>query len=130
MENKKPDCVIKQIYGEEFIQFFPLMKELNFTDMTPVQCLSKCLWGDFLGYVAILDGKTVGMVVYRFVDPSFVFVIALHCKNNLKYFLDTFYDDLKKKGVKVVRSSTTRPEKAYGRVMKMKRLWTVYERSL
>ena len=130
MENEKQDCIIKPIHGEEFIQYFSWIKELNFSDMTPVQCLSRCLSGEYLGLIGIKDGKILGLVIYRFVNPTFVFVVALHCKNNLNLFLDIFYNELKQKGVTLVRSSTTRPEKAYGRVMKMKRLWTVYERSL
>jgi hypothetical protein len=72
----------------------------------------------------------VGIVIYKVVNPTFVFVVALYGKNQVTKFRDMLYDKLKKQGVTLVRSSTTRAEESYGRLMQMERLWTVYERVL
>jgi hypothetical protein len=130
MENKKPDCVIKEITGEDVLRYFHWIKEINYSDITPVQCLAKCLSGEYKVYIGLNNEEVVGIVIYKVVNPTFVFVVALYGKNQVTKFRDMLYDKLKKQGVTLVRSSTTRAEESYGRLMQMERLWTVYERVL
>jgi len=114
---------------EDYIRYYPWIKDLNYSDMTPPLCLSRCLSGQYKGLLGLKKDKPVGIVIY-WTKGDFCFVVGLWCKNNLSGFQNQFWDMMKNQGIKTVRSSTTRPEEAYGRLMGMKKLWTVYERKL
>ena len=71
------------------------------------------------------------ILIYYFFQGDKCFVVALHGKNNTRQFIDMFFDMLKDEGIKKVRGSTSRDEvDAYGRLMRMDKLWTVFERVL
>ena len=121
---------LREIRGSELIPFYSWIKELNYTDITAETCLAKCLLDEYKSFIGLEDDRPAGIVIYKYVNPTFVFVVGLWGKNKVNIFRDMFFNRLKQLGVKTVRASTTRPEKSYGRVMKMKRLWAVYERVL
>ena len=114
---------------EDFIGYYDWIRAIDYSDITPEICLARCLVGDYIGMIGIKEGETVGIIIYK-ITGSDCWVVGLWCTNNLSGFQSKFFEFLKKKGVTKVRSSTTRPEKGYGKLMGMRRLWTVYEKVL
>ena len=121
---------IKLIHSpEEFISRYDWIKQIDYTDMEPYECLGRCLSGRYSGCIGYKD-KAVGIVIYYIYDTDKCWVVGLWAKNNLEGFQKLFYDELKSMGIKTVRSSTTLSDTAYERLMGMKKLWSVYERAL
>jgi len=121
--------IVQIKHKEDFVHHYQWIKEINLFEITPEICLSKCLTGEFWGYLGLMNNKPVGLVIGR-TYGDMAFIVGLWCKNNLKNFLPSFWNVLKKNGYKTARSSSKLSREAYQRLMSMDELWTVYERIL
>ena len=115
------------ILKEDFINIYPLIKKIKFTDMEPADCLCRCLLGKYKGYIGYKKNIPVGIITYYIFDSTNCFVVGLWVKNNFRSFKNLFFEEMKKKGIEKIRCSTSLPEKAYGRLTGMNRLWSVFE---
>lgn len=115
---------------EIFVKCLPWLREIKFVDMTPLDCLARCLTGQYLGSLGVKNGKPVAIVIYYLFDSDKAFVVGLWAKNNLKDLPEEFYFQLQEQGIKTVRASSTHNPEAYARLIKMEKKFTVFERSL
>ena len=117
---------IKQITDpEDFIKHYDWIKECNFVDIAPEIVLANCLTGKYWGFIV----EDIGMVI-GYTKGTMAYIVGVWAKNNLSKFLGSFLKLLKDSGYKTMRACSDHPEKAYERLMGMKKLWTVYERTL
>ena len=121
--------IIKIKDKEDFITYYKWIKQCNFVESSPDQILLNCLNGTYFGFLAKDKGKVKGMAVCKAVG-SMVFIVGCWCKNNVANFNNAFFDKLKAEGFKTARSSSYRDIAAYEKVIGMRKLWTVYERTL
>lgn len=115
---------------DEIVSNYDLIKQIPFTGtMTPGVCLGRCLCDQYHVLLGIHDGKTDAVVIY-YVNGTHCNVVGIYARNNLRKYLDMFYDLLKSHGVKKVRSETTRDSDSYAKLFKMTRSYSVYEKDL
>lgn len=119
----------KMTSPEHIIAVYPWFQDIDFSDTSPAICLSKCLAGEYEIDLAIKGEDAVGIVIYR-MQGDYCWVVGSWCKNNLKGFPDMFFINLKDRGIKRVRCSSTRDPRAFAKVMGMDRLWSVFEKEL
>jgi hypothetical protein len=115
---------------EVFMKCLPWIREIEFTDLSALDVLARCLSGQYLGCLGIKDGKPVAIVIYYIFEQTKAYVVGLWAKNSLKGLPETFYDQLKEQGIQTVRASSVHNPEAYAKLIKMKRKITVFERVL
>lgn len=114
---------------EDFLLIIPMLRDINFTDMTYLDCLAKCLSGQYQGVIGSIDNKPVGVMIYYFyANNTKAFIVGVWCRMNLKHFIDSGFKFFKDAGIKTVRCSASMQD--YEKKAGMKKLWTVYERQL
>ena len=119
----------KVIGGNDFIYYYKYIQEMKSTNLSPEVCLGRCLTGQYHGLAGFEDDECCGIVIY-YVTGDVCRVVYLHAINAVKKFRDDFYELLKERRVKSVQAESTHNEKAYERLMGMKKLYTVYGRTL
>jgi len=114
---------------EDYIEFYPWIKECNFTEVTSDQVLANCLNGVYFGYVGFDKEKLVGMAICKDYGDM-VFLVGTWCKGNLYKFEKQFFIVMKTKGFKTLRGSVRAGRKFPENIEGLKPLWTVYEKEL
>jgi len=114
---------------EDFILYYPWIKECYPVNLTPEQILANCLLGKYWGFTGSVDEKAVGIGIGE-THGNTAFLVVVWAKNKLSTFLEPFLKLLKESGYKTIRASSKHPEEAYQRLTGMKKLWSVYEREL
>ena len=113
---------------EEMISLWPLIRKTTLCDQGDhTDILINCLTGKFFMSKGVLDGKTVGIVVYTATADGSCFVSILQLPNHLKLFRDIFFDLCKQAGYKRILTSTSIDEAPYIRLTGLKRIYSVYE---
>ncbi len=121
--------MLRYLTPKEILSIAPMFDEIDFVKTTPLECLGKCLTGEYTVVGAIKDNEIVGFAAYVVRDTSAV-IVATCLINNLKQFRDDFFNGLKLQGIATILAESTREENAYQRIMGLEKVYSVYERSL
>ncbi len=120
---------LRQLNPEEILSIADMFSEIDFVKITSLECLGKCLTGEYTVVGAIKDDEIVGFAAYV-VNGNYAVVVATCLIHNLKQFRDDFFAGLKAQGIEVVLAESNREENAYQRIMGLKKIYSVYERRL
>jgi hypothetical protein len=113
---------------ENYVECLPWLKEIPFSDMTYLDCLARCLTGQYQGIEGEIEGARAGIMVYYLYDTDKAFIVALWCRKNLQRFVSLGEIFFRSEGVKTIRCSSVID--VFDTMPGMKKLWTVYERAL
>ena len=121
---------IKQIADKkDFLKLYDWIQDCPFTDTDAETVLGNCLLGKYWGLIGLIDDRPAGLVIGQTRNKT-AFIIALWCKNNVKTFRDAFFSLLKAKGFNQIIAHSNHHEDAYQKVLGLKKLWSIYGRSL
>ncbi len=112
----------------EILSCYELIKAIPYVDMTPETVLAKCLTGEYEVVVDCQDEPSGIAISTK--QGTTCFVVGVYAKNNVKFNMEEYIELLKSVGYTKIRAVSTKPELAYSRLLKMNKLWTVFERDI
>lgn len=114
---------------EEFLDFYPWIKEMPVCDTPHHVMLSKCLTGMYQGFKFVLNGNTVGIMLYVPKSPV-MFITGIYLRKHINTFYDMFWDEVKKHGYSCAEAHSALPTEMFEKFSGMTRRYTVYRRDL
>jgi len=114
--------------NEDYLDYIDWLKDIPFTDMTYLDCLSRCLSGQYKGLVGTIDGVKVGIMIYYIYDVDKCYIVGMWCRKNLQKFIDTGLEIFKSNGIKSMRCTSIIDN--FEKISHMEKVRTLYEREL
>ena len=114
---------------KEFIQYWDWIQEIPPLDDTHEQILGHCLLGNYLGLKLYLNGRVVGIVIYKPIN-SFIFIVGVYVKKHMNLFVEDAYAFFKKNGYSEVRAYTTHNEESFAKITKMQKVCSLFRKEI
>ena len=122
--------MFEPIQPKDFMNYYNYISQLKSVNLTPETCLGRCLLGQYFGLAGFDNGKCAGIIIHYMLNKETCKVVYLHAVNAVNRFKEEYYKLLKADGIRQVQAESEHNEKAYERLMGMKKLYTVYGRTL
>jgi hypothetical protein len=125
-----PDYKFKVIKDQiEILSIYEFLEKVPVIDETPETMLGRCLTKRYLCFGFYEGGKMIGTLVADNRFPE-LFVVAIYLKDNIKHFIDDWYELIKSFKYTSVKAHSKLPEEKFEKATRLERWYTVYRRKL